>query len=152
LAVEVAVGTTATSGKSSPADCAPGAGEPDLGRGAHRSRTSGEAMDLGFAPNGAGVLPQDIDPREAVEEYPHSTGGRLSAITPRPSWPRNCCKVQATVGLVTLLSRKKLAPAVFRPSFPNPNPVGVRRSMRTIKAHITIPCATMMTHFWEHSR
>jgi hypothetical protein len=31
LAVEVAVGTTADSGKSSPADCAHGAGEPDLG-------------------------------------------------------------------------------------------------------------------------
>ena len=56
LAVEVAVGTTADSGKSSPADCAHGAGEPDLGRGAHRSRTVGEAGDLGFAPNGAGVL------------------------------------------------------------------------------------------------
>ena len=33
-----------------------GAGEPDLGRGAHRSRTVGEARDLGFATNGTGVL------------------------------------------------------------------------------------------------
>src|SRR5215469_6546182 len=56
LAVEVAVGTTADSGKSSPADCAHGAGEPDLGRGAHRRRTVREARDLGFATNGAGVL------------------------------------------------------------------------------------------------
>src|SRR5207249_11646997 len=53
LAVEVAVGKTADSRKSSPADCAHGAGEPDLGRGAHRSRTVGEARDLGFATNGA---------------------------------------------------------------------------------------------------
>ncbi len=37
-------------------DCAPGAGEPDLGRGAHRSKTVGEVRDLGFAANGAGVL------------------------------------------------------------------------------------------------
>jgi hypothetical protein len=39
-----------------PADGAHGAGEPDLGRGAHRSRTFGEAPNPGFAPNGAGVL------------------------------------------------------------------------------------------------
>jgi hypothetical protein len=56
LAVEVAVGTTADSEKSSPADCAHGAGEPDLGRGARRRRTVGEARDPGFATNGAGVL------------------------------------------------------------------------------------------------
>jgi hypothetical protein len=56
LAEEVAVGKTADSGKSSPADGAHGAGEPDLGRGAHRSRTFGEARNPGFAPNGAGVL------------------------------------------------------------------------------------------------
>src|SRR5260370_13568845 len=56
LAVEVGVGTTATSGKSSPADCAHGAGEPDLGRGAHHSRTVGEARDPGVAANAAGVL------------------------------------------------------------------------------------------------
>ena len=56
LAVEVALGKTADCRKSSPADCAHGAGEPDLGRGAHRSRTVGEARDLGFATNGAGVL------------------------------------------------------------------------------------------------
>jgi hypothetical protein len=56
LAVEVAVGKTADSGSFSPADCAHGAGEPDLGRGAHRSRTVGEVRDLGFATNGAGVL------------------------------------------------------------------------------------------------
>src|SRR4029077_15023522 len=47
LAVEVAVGTTADSGKSSPADCAHGAGEPDLGRGAHLRRTFGEVRYLG---------------------------------------------------------------------------------------------------------
>ncbi len=29
---------------------------PDLGRGAHRSRTVGEVRDLGFAAHGAGVL------------------------------------------------------------------------------------------------
>src|SRR5215469_17608410 len=56
LAAEVAVGTTADSGKSSPVDGAHGAREPDLGRGAHRSRTFGEARNPGFAPNGAGVL------------------------------------------------------------------------------------------------
>src|SRR5215472_10430097 len=56
LAVEVAVGTTADSGRSSPADCAHGAGEPDLGRGAHRRRTVREAPSLGFAPNGAGEM------------------------------------------------------------------------------------------------
>ena len=33
-----------------------GAGEPDLGQGADRSRTVGEAGDLGFGANGAGVL------------------------------------------------------------------------------------------------
>src|SRR4029077_8630588 len=33
-----------------------GAGEPDLGRGAHRSRTFGEARDPGFAAHGGGVL------------------------------------------------------------------------------------------------
>jgi hypothetical protein len=43
-------------GKSSPADGAHGAGEPDLGRGAHRSRTFGEARNPDFAPNGADVL------------------------------------------------------------------------------------------------
>lgn len=53
---EVAVGKTADSGRALPADCAHGAGEPDLGRGAHCSRTVGEARDLGFAANGAGVL------------------------------------------------------------------------------------------------
>lgn len=56
LAVEVEVGKTADSGKSSPADCAHSAGEPDLGRGAHRSRTVSEVRDLGFPANGAGVL------------------------------------------------------------------------------------------------
>ena len=56
VAVEVAFGKTSDSGSSSPADWAHGAGEPDLGRGAHRSRTFGEARDLGFAPNRAGVL------------------------------------------------------------------------------------------------
>jgi hypothetical protein len=56
LAVQVAVGKTADSGKSSPGDCAHGAGESDLGRGTHRSRTVGEVRDLGFAANRAGVL------------------------------------------------------------------------------------------------
>ena len=56
LAVEVAAGKTADPGKSSPAECAHGTGELDLGRRAHRSGTDGEARDLGFATNGAGVL------------------------------------------------------------------------------------------------
>jgi hypothetical protein len=56
LAVEVAVGKAADSGKSSPADGAHGAGEPDLGRGADRCRTVGKARDLGFATNDTGVL------------------------------------------------------------------------------------------------
>jgi len=56
LAAEVAIGKTADSGSSSPVDGAHGAVEPDLGRGAHRSRTFAKARDLGFAANGAGVL------------------------------------------------------------------------------------------------
>jgi hypothetical protein len=59
-AVEVAVGTTATSGKCSPADCPPGAGEPTLGRGAHRSRTSGEARSARTIHRGAWPLENHV--------------------------------------------------------------------------------------------
>src|ERR1700756_705966 len=56
VAVEVAVGTTSDSGRSSPADCAHGAGESDLGRGAGSGGAVAEARDPGIAPHGAGVL------------------------------------------------------------------------------------------------
>jgi putative transposase len=82
LAVEVAVGTTADSGSSSPADGVHGAGEPGLGRGAHRSRTFGEARDLGFAANGAGVL-AERDPR----------GGRRTSSQHWRTFVRNHAKV-----------------------------------------------------------
>jgi hypothetical protein len=63
-----------------------GAGEPDLGRGAHRSRTFGEAPNW-FRPERCGRTGRKRGIREAVGEQLRSNGGRLSAITPRPSWP-----------------------------------------------------------------
>jgi hypothetical protein len=80
LAAEVAVGKTADSGKSSPADCAHGAEEPDLGRGAHRSRTFGEARNPGFAPNGAGVLAA----REGSARRWENNFAALADVCPQP--------------------------------------------------------------------
>ena len=56
VAVEVALGTTADSGRPAPVDGAYGAGESDLGRGAGSGGAVGEARDPGIAPYGAVVL------------------------------------------------------------------------------------------------
>jgi hypothetical protein len=63
LAVEVAVGKAADSGKSSPVDRVHGAGEPDLGRGAHRSRTVGKFGILVSRRTVRAYWPQESDPR-----------------------------------------------------------------------------------------
>ena len=56
VAGEVALGKASNSGGSSPLDCAHGAGESDLGRGACSGGAVGEAGDPGIGPDGAGVL------------------------------------------------------------------------------------------------
>ena len=56
---------------------------PELGRGAHRIRTVGEAWGSWFRHERCGGTGRKIVVPETVGGHPRSAGGRLSAITPK---------------------------------------------------------------------